>query len=110
MPEPVAATATVAAADRLTEPAMTASPARLATAAASPVSRDSSTSAISLSRTPSAGKALPAATLTRSPAASAASDTASSLPSARRRRAVTGSSLASASVVEPAWWRATIST
>ena len=98
---PTAVTAMRSGLPVFSEPPSRTSPSRLATAADSPVSMDSSTAAAGSSSMPSAGRASPEATRTVSPGESSATATRSVAPS-RSRVALTGCMRSSASLVLPA--------
>ena len=87
---PTRSTPTSTGAPRFRLPATTAAPQGLATGTLSPVSRDSSAWVWPASTRPSAGKAWPTGTRTRSPGARRCTLTVSMLPSSRSRSAVSG--------------------
>jgi hypothetical protein len=91
---PVRLTVTTRAPSPLTDPPMTSSPAFLDTGTDSPVSIDSSRDELPSTTAPSAGTFSPGFTTTVSPDWSASSATSSMLPSAVRRWASEGMSLA----------------
>jgi len=90
----------------LTVPPVTVAPPSFRTGMASPVSIDSSTEDPPSTTTPSTGIAAPGRTRRRSPAATSAKSTCSSLPSAPMRSADLGARFSSARIARPAAARA----
>ena len=106
---PTCVTRTSTGAPRLMLPATTAAPQGLATGTLSPVSSDSSARLSPSTTLPSAGKAWPTGTRTRSPGASRCTLTVSTPPPANTRSAVSGMPASAASSTWATRWRARVS-